>query len=42
MTCTEHQSNHADDAEGFVVQLVISLAVLAVFAAPVVLAAIGA
>lgn len=41
MTHTYNHSNKTSDAEGFVLQVVLSLAVLAVFAAPVILAALG-
>jgi hypothetical protein len=42
MTCTEYQSNATSAPEGFVLQVVLSLAALAVFAAPVILAAFAA
>jgi hypothetical protein len=38
---TYNHSNNASDSEGFVLQVVLSLAVLAVFAAPVILAVLG-
>lgn len=41
MTSIYNHSNKTSDAEGFVLQLVLTVAVLAVFAAPLALAVLG-